>query len=76
MSRLTEIIAHIKTRDPQIGADLENEFREHSTRLSFGLNFEGHRPEVVELPVRTIRKGDKVRLLSSGEDKTTRDNRT
>ena len=57
MSRLTELIASIKNKDPQVGADLENEFREHASRLAFGLNFERHRPEVVELPRRTIRKG-------------------
>jgi adenine-specific DNA-methyltransferase len=34
-----------------------------SARLPFGLNFERHRPEAVELPQRTIRKGDKVRVL-------------
>jgi adenine-specific DNA-methyltransferase len=31
--------------------------------LPFGLNFERHRPEAVELPERPIRKGDKVRVL-------------
>lgn len=50
MSRLTELIAHIKNKDPQIGVELEREFKEHSSRLAFGLNFERHRPEVVELP--------------------------
>jgi adenine-specific DNA-methyltransferase len=34
-----------------------------SSRLPFGLNFERHRPEAVELPQRSIRKGDKVRVL-------------
>jgi adenine-specific DNA-methyltransferase len=34
-----------------------------SSRLSFGLNFERHRPESVELPGRTIRKGDKGLIL-------------
>jgi len=34
-----------------------------SSRLPFGLNFERHRPEAVELPQRPIRKGDKVRVL-------------
>src|SRR5688572_4572856 len=43
--------------------DLEREFRVLSSRLSFGLNFERHRPEAVELPNRHIRKGDKVRIL-------------
>lgn len=46
-----------------MGADLEREYKVLSSRLSFGLNFERHRPEAVELPQRTIRKGDKVRVL-------------
>ena len=63
MSRITELIAHAKTKDPQLGADLEREFKALSSRLAFGLNFERHRPEAVELPQRPIRKGDKVRVL-------------
>lgn len=63
MSRLTDLIAQAKAKDPRIGADLEREFRALSSRLSFGLNFERHSPEAVELPQRPIRKGDKVRIL-------------
>jgi adenine-specific DNA-methyltransferase len=46
-----------------MGMDLEREFKALSSRLSFGLNFERHRPEEVELPRRPVRKGDKVRVL-------------
>ena len=63
MSRLTDLIAHAKVKDAQFGVDLEREFNALSLRLPFGLNFERHRPEVVELPLRPIRKGDKVRVL-------------
>ena len=63
MSRLTDLIAQAKAKDPQLGADLDREFRQLSSRLPFGLNFERHRPEAVELPQRPIRKGDKVRVL-------------
>lgn len=63
MSRLTDLIAQTKARDPQLGADLEREFKVLSSRLPFGLNFERHSPEAVELPQRPIRKGDKVRVL-------------
>lgn len=63
MSRLTDLIAQAKAKDPQIGADLDREFKVLSSRLPFGLNFERHRPEVVELPQRPVRKGDKVRVL-------------
>lgn len=63
MSRLADLIAKAKAEDPQLGADLEREFRALSSRLPFGLNFERHRPEAVELPHRPVRRGDKVRVL-------------
>ena len=63
MSRLTDLLARTKAKDAQLGADLEREFNALSSRLPFGLNFERHSPEAVELPLRPIRKGDKVRVL-------------
>ena len=63
MSRLTDLIAQAKNKDAQLGADLQREFRALSSRLPFGLNFERHSPEAVELPLRSVRKGDKVRVL-------------
>ena len=63
MSRLTDLIAQAKMKDPALGQELEREFKVLSARRSFGLNFERHRPESVELPGRPVRKGDKVRVL-------------
>jgi len=63
MSRLTDLLARAKARDAQLGAELEREFRVLSERRAFGLNFERHQPEAVELPNRPVRKGDKVRAL-------------
>ena len=63
MSRLTDLLAEAKSKDSQLGADLEREFKLLSSRLPFGLNFERHSPEAVELPLRPVRKGDKVRVL-------------
>lgn len=63
MSRLTDLIRQAKAKDPALGADLDEEFRALSERRGFGLNFERHRPEAVELPQRAVRKGDKVRVL-------------
>ncbi|KAB1161009.1 site-specific DNA-methyltransferase [Micromonospora sp. AMSO12t] len=63
MSQLTDLIAQTKLMNPQLGADLEREFKALSGRRHFGLNFERHRPESVELPQRPIRKGEKVRVL-------------
>ena len=63
MSRLTDLIRQAKANDPVLGADLEAELRTLSERRVFGLNFERHHPETVELPDRPVRKGDKVRVL-------------
>ena len=63
MSRLTELIRQAKENDPSLGAELEREYRTLSGRRAFGLNFERHRPEAVELPGRPVRRGDKVRIL-------------
>jgi adenine-specific DNA-methyltransferase len=63
MSRLTELIRQAKEKDPALGAELEREYRTLAGRRAFGLNFERHRPEAVELPGRPVRRGDKVRIL-------------
>ncbi len=63
LSRLTDLIAQAKAKDPALGSELEREFKVLSSRRSFGLNFERHRPESVELPGRPVRKGDKVHIL-------------
>ncbi|KAB6717009.1 DNA methyltransferase [Roseobacter sp. TSBP12] len=63
MSRLTDLILQAKVKDADLGRELEREFKALASRRSFGLNFERHTPETVELPGRPIRKGDKVRVL-------------
>lgn len=63
VSRLTELIGRAKAYDAELGADLERELKALSSRRAFGLNFERHQPEAVELPNCQIRKGDKVRIL-------------
>ena len=63
MSHLKNLLAQAKTRDPQLGADLERECNALLEKTRFGLQFERHRPEAVELPSRVPRKGDKVRVL-------------
>lgn len=64
MSRLTDLIARARAKDPILGEELDREFKLIASRKAFGLNFERHLPESVELPGRPIRPGDKVRLLS------------
>jgi adenine-specific DNA-methyltransferase len=63
VSRLTDLIARAKARDSVLGEELEREFKALASRRAFGLNFERHRPESVELPGRPVRRGDKVRIL-------------
>ena len=63
MSRRTDLIAQAKSKDADLGRELEREFKALASRRSFGLNFERHTPESVELPGRPVRKGDKVRVL-------------
>ncbi len=64
MSRLTNLLRHVAALDPQLGADLKREVEVLSGRRAFGLNFERHIPEAVELPNRPVRRGDKVRFLA------------
>ena len=64
VSRLTDLIAQLKIRDSQLGSDLEKEIKVLSSRLPFGLNFERHSPELVQLPSKPIRKNDKVQIFS------------
>lgn len=75
MSRLTDLISAARDLDAQLGADLKTEFKALSERLSYGLNFERHRPETVELPQRPIRRGDKVRVLPPRGSRSKRDPR-
>ncbi|MCC5865363.1 MAG: hypothetical protein JJU31_09620 [Wenzhouxiangella sp.] len=63
MSRLSELLRQVEGKDERLAADLKREFEQLSKRRAFGLNFERHVPETVELPGRPVRKGDKVRFL-------------
>ena len=63
MSRLTDLLARLRLENASLATDLEREIAALSERRAFGLNFERHVPEAVELPGRKVRKGDKVRIL-------------
>lgn len=63
MSRLTDLLRQLRSADPQLGADLEKEITALTKRRSFGLVFERHQPEAVELPGQPVRRGSKVRVL-------------
>jgi len=64
MSRLSNLVRQVEQTDPQLAADLEREVKALGERHAFGLNFERHVPETVELAGRPVRKGDKVRFLA------------
>jgi adenine-specific DNA-methyltransferase len=63
MSRLNDLLRELRTREPALARDFELEIGAMADRRAFGLNFERHVPEAVELPGRRVRKGDKVRIL-------------
>lgn len=72
MSRLTELVARVAKDDPSLAEDLQREVDVLGNRRPFGLNFERHVPESVELPSREIRIGDKVVFRGeSGLDRQT-----
>ena len=71
MSRLSSLLRQVETKDPQLAADLRREMEALSGRRAFGLNFERHIPETIELPNRPVRKGDKVRFLPERGKKPT-----
>lgn len=62
MSRLSDLIAQAKRENPRLGTALEQEFHARTNR-TFGLMFERHLPEEVELPGRPVRRGDTVHVL-------------
>ncbi|MEH1168002.1 DNA methyltransferase [Micromonospora sp. CPCC 205539] len=67
MSRLSELLRQVALKDERLAADLKRETDALAERRSFGLNFERHVPEAVELPGRPVRKNDKVHALLTRE---------
>ncbi len=75
MSRLSDLILEAKRLDPALGEALDGEIRHLQERRSFGLNFERHAPEAVDLFGRPVRMGDNVRMLPPRGSFTAPDNR-
>jgi adenine-specific DNA-methyltransferase len=71
VSRLTELISQVAKSDPALADDLRREVEVLSGRRQFGLNFERHVPESVQLPSRRPKRGDKVVLRDENESDTT-----
>ena len=72
MSRLTELLARTELKDPDLGRELAEQVLKLIDRRSFGLTFEHHIPETVQLPGRRVRRGDKVRFVMKPEEHTWR----
>ena len=73
---LSNLLRQVEIQDPQLVADLKREVEALTGRRAFGLNFERHIPETVELPGRPVRTGDKVRFLPKrGENRSSVDGR-
>ncbi|MDO4606007.1 MAG: DNA methyltransferase [Bowdeniella nasicola] len=75
MSRLTDILREIHKVNPRLGTDLEQEIRALTQRRNFGLVFERHQPEAVELPSVRLKRGSKVRILQPRGSTAKGDNR-
>jgi adenine-specific DNA-methyltransferase len=64
VSRLNDLLRRLDAAEPELAKDLRRAVGALADRRAFGLNFERHVPEAVELPGRPVRKGDKVRILA------------
>lgn len=74
MSRLTDLLRSVESTDPQTAAELRKEIMAltHNQR-TFGLVYEKHQPEAVQLPGIKIRKGSKVNILPERGSRAERD---
>jgi adenine-specific DNA-methyltransferase len=61
---LNNLLDRVERADRSLAAELRKQISALSKRREFGLNFEKHKPETVELHGRTVRAGDKVRILN------------
>jgi len=63
LSHLNDLIRQLATKDPALARDIEKEVKALADRRAFGLNFERHTPEAVDLPGRRPVVRTKVRIL-------------
>lgn len=57
MSTSSNLLRQVREKDAQLAADLEREVKALEKSRAFGLNFERHVPERVELPGRRLLRG-------------------
>lgn len=70
MSYLTTLISRVQETNPALARELSEQVKKLADRREFGLNFERHIPESVELPGRVVRRGDKVRFRDPAPNPT------
>jgi adenine-specific DNA-methyltransferase len=63
VARIHDLVRQVAAQSPDLAREIEREIAVLSERRAFGLNFERHTPEEVELPGRPVRRGDKVHIL-------------
>ena len=74
---LNNLLDRVERVDRSLAAELRAQISTLARRREFGLNFEKHKPETVELYGRTVRAGDKVRLITPrGQTRPHEDART
>ncbi len=74
---LNNLLGRVERVDRSLAAELRQQISALAKRREFGLNFEKHKPETVELHGRTVRAGDKVRLVNPrGHGDPRQDDRT
>ena len=61
---LQNLLDRVERVDRSLASELRQQISTLARRREFGLNFEKHKPETVELYGRAVRAGDKVRLLN------------
>ena len=74
MSRINDLLRQLDASNPALAKDLRREVEALTDRRAFGLNFERHQPEAVELPGRKVRRGDKVHVLPERGTNPTKEN--
>lgn len=76
VAHIHELIRQLRASNPALGDEMAREVELLAQRRPFGLNFERHTPEAVELPTRRLRVGDTVRILPSRDrSETAKDTR-
>jgi adenine-specific DNA-methyltransferase len=71
-SLVNSLLDRVRKTDPALADDLRAAFRIVTADREFGLVFNRHLPETVELPGRKVRARDKVRIAGATDDRAWR----